>query len=256
MTSDARSPAPVVARLRDATMAFPDGTQALAEISLDVRRGELVALVGPSGCGKSTLLRLLAGFEQPTSGTVATTGEALGYVFQDATLLPWRTVLGNVVLPAELAGRPKAEAEEAARTAIRRVGLAGFEGHRPAQLSGGMRMRASIARALTLQPRLFLFDEPFGALDEITRERLNEELSSLFVLDPFAGLFVTHSVPEAVYLATRVVVLSERPGRIVVDIAVPFPYPRDPELRYDPAFAAVAGEVSAALRRVCEAVPA
>jgi NitT/TauT family transport system ATP-binding protein len=254
MPPSATAPGPVVARLRDVSMAFPDGTHALAEVSLDVRRGELVALVGPSGCGKSTLLRLLAGFEQATSGTVATSGEGLGYVFQDATLLPWRTVLGNVVLPAELAGRPKAEAEAAARAAIGRVGLTGFEGHRPAQLSGGMRMRASIARALTLQPRLFLFDEPFGALDEITRERLNEELSSLFVLDPFAGLFVTHSVPEAVYLSTRVVVLSERPGRIVADIEVPFAYPRGPELRYAPEFAAVAGEVSAALRRVCETV--
>jgi NitT/TauT family transport system ATP-binding protein len=256
MLPSASSSAPVVARLRDVSMAFPDGTQALADVSLDVRRGELVALVGPSGCGKSTMLRLLAGFEQATSGTVATTGDALGYVFQDATLLPWRTVLGNVVLPAELAGRPKAAAQEAARAAIRRVGLAGFEGHRPAQLSGGMRMRASIARALTLQPRLFLFDEPFGALDEITRERLNEELSSLFVLDPFAGVFVTHSVPEAVYLSTRVVVLSERPGRIVADIEVPFSYPRVPELRYAPEFAQVAGEVSAALRRVCETAPA
>ena len=254
--STERPSGPVVARLRDATMTFPDGTLALAEVSLEVRRGELVSLVGPSGCGKSTLLKLLAGFEQPTSGTVATTGEALGYVFQDATLLPWRTVLGNVLLPAELAGTANGEAERAALAAIRRVGLAGFERHRPAQLSGGMRMRASIARALTLQPRLFLFDEPFGALDEITRERLNEELSSLFVLDPFAGLFVTHSVPEAVYLSTRVIVLSERPGRIVADISVPFAYPRVPELRYTPEFAAVAGEVSATLRRVCEAVPA
>jgi NitT/TauT family transport system ATP-binding protein len=130
------------------------------------------------------------------------------------------------------------------------VGLASFERHRPAQLSGGMRMRASIARALTLRPRVFLFDEPFGALDEITRERLNEELLSLFVAEPFAGLFVTHSVPESVFLSTRVIVMSARPGRIVADIAVPFPYPRAPELRYQPQFAALAGQVSAALREV------
>ncbi len=249
-------PPPLTARFTDVSMVFADGTNALDGVSLDVCRGELVALVGPSGCGKSTMLRLLAGFEQPTTGTVATNGDALGYVFQDPTLLPWRSVLDNVRLPALLAKRPRAEAAEAARAAIRRVGLAGFEDHMPAQLSGGMRMRASIARALTLQPKLFLFDEPFGALDEITRERLNEELSSLFVLDPFAGLFVTHSVPEAVYLATRVVVLSARPGRITADITVPFAYPRVPELRYTPEFAAIAGEVSSALRGACEAVAA
>jgi NitT/TauT family transport system ATP-binding protein len=257
MSSSAdRVPGPVIARLAGASMTFPDGTPALADISLEVREGELISLVGPSGCGKSTLLKLLAGFERPSGGTVASTGGALGYVFQDATLLPWRTVLGNVRLPAELAGTPKAEAEATAIAALRRVGLAGFEGHRPAQLSGGMRMRTSIARALTLRPRLFLFDEPFGALDEITRERLNEELSSLFVLDPFAGVFVTHSVPEAVYLSTRVVVLSERPGRIVADVPVPFAYPRVPELRYTPEFAALAGEVSSALRQAGAAVAA
>ena len=246
----------LVARLDAVSLTFPDGTHALEGIDLDVGHGELVAVVGPSGCGKSTLLRLLAGFEAPTAGAVLTDGSPLGYVFQDATLLPWRDLLGNVLLPAELAGRPAAASRAAAIEALERVGLAGFEAHRPAQLSGGMRMRASIARALTLQPRLFLFDEPFGALDEITRERLNEELSSLFVLDPFAGVFVTHSVPEAVYLATRVVVLSGRPGRIVADVPVPFPYPRVPELRYDPAFASVAGTVSTALRAVCEGVPA
>ena len=242
----------LTARFDRVSMVFPDGTQALDDMSIDVRRGELVALVGPSGCGKSTVLRLLAGFEAPTSGTVATNGDALGYVFQDPTLLPWRTVLANVALPAELAGTPKAQAQHEATTALRRVGLAGFESHRPAQLSGGMRMRVSIARALTLQPRLFLFDEPFGALDEITRERLNEELTALFVLEPFAGLFVTHSVPESVYLSTRVLVLSARPGRIVADIEVPFAYPRLPELRYTPAFAELAGQVSSALRGACE----
>jgi NitT/TauT family transport system ATP-binding protein len=207
-----------------------------------------VALVGPSGCGKSTVLRLLAGFEAPTGGAVETAGGPPGYVFQDATLLPWRTVLANVALPAQLDGTPRRTAEADARTAIERVGLNGFELHKPAQLSGGMRMRVSIARALTTRPSLFLFDEPFGALDEITRERLNEVLSSLFVLDPFAGLFVTHSVNESVYLSTRVLVLSARPGRVVADIPVPFAYPRSPELRYTPEFVEVAGQVSAALR--------
>jgi NitT/TauT family transport system ATP-binding protein len=232
------------------SMRFRDGTQALEGLSLNVRIGELVSLVGPSGCGKSTLLRLVAGFERATGGAVATKGEALGYVFQDATLLPWRTILDNVELPAQLRGVAADVRRASARDALRRVGLGGFEGHRPAQLSGGMRMRASIARALTMQPKVFLFDEPFGALDELTRERLNEELLSLFASDPFAGLFVTHSVPESVFLSSRVVVMSARPGRIVADIPIPFPYPRPPEIRYTPAFAELAGRVSAALREV------
>jgi NitT/TauT family transport system ATP-binding protein len=196
------------------------------------------------------MLRLVAGFEAPTSGKVSTGGEALGYVFQDATLLPWQSVQRNVELPADLAGLPKAVRVERTAHAIRRVGLAGFEKHRPAQLSGGMRMRVSIARALTMQPKVFLFDEPFGALDEITRERLNEELLSCFVAEPFAGLFVTHSVPESVFLSTRILVLSPRPGRIYADIDVPFGYPRPPELRYSSEFAAIAGHVSEALRAV------
>jgi NitT/TauT family transport system ATP-binding protein len=232
------------------SMTFRDGTHALDQLSLRVRVGEFVSLVGPSGCGKSTLLRLVAGFEAPSAGRVATGGEALGYVFQDATLLPWRSVLDNVELPGQLLGVAPDDRRRRARAAIRRVGLAAFERHRPAQLSGGMRMRASIARALTMQPKVFLFDEPFGALDEITRERLNEELLALFVAEPFAGLFVTHSVPESVFLSTRVVVMSARPGRIVADIAVPFAYPRPPELRYRPEFAELAGRVSAALREV------
>jgi NitT/TauT family transport system ATP-binding protein len=237
-------------RFDEVSVTFRDGTHALDAVSLRVDIGELVSLVGPSGCGKSTLLRLVAGFEAPTSGSVTGSGEALGYVFQDATLLPWRSILDNVALPAQLAGVAPDARRQSARDAIRRVGLAGFERHRPAQLSGGMRMRASIARALTRKPKVFLFDEPFGALDEITRERLNEELLSIFVAEPFAGLFVTHSVPESVFLSSRVVVMSARPGRVVADVEVPFPYPRPPELRYHPDFAQIAGRVSAALRKV------
>ncbi|HEX4447463.1 MAG TPA: ABC transporter ATP-binding protein [Polyangiaceae bacterium] len=246
-------PTPAI-RFDGASVIYPGGTHALDGMNLEVRRGEFVSLVGPSGCGKSTMLRLVAGFEAPTKGAVRTSGEALGYVFQDATLLPWCTVQRNVELPAKLAGMSNAERADRAASAIKRVGLAGFEKHKPAQLSGGMRMRVSIARALTMQPRVFLFDEPFGALDEITRERLNEELLSCFVADPFAGLFVTHSVPESVFLSTRILVLSPRPGRIAADIEVPFAYPRPPELRYDPAFAQVASRVSAALRAVSEGV--
>jgi NitT/TauT family transport system ATP-binding protein len=232
------------------SVRFKDGTQALEQLSLSVAVGEFVSLVGPSGCGKSTLLRLAAGFQTASGGAVSTNHDALGYVFQDATLLPWRSVLHNVELPGELRGMAPDERRRRAREAIRRVGLAGFERHRPAQLSGGMRMRASIARALTMQPKVFLFDEPFGALDEITRERLNEELLAIFVAEPYAGLFVTHSVPESVFLSTRVVVMSARPGRILADIAIPFPYPRPPELRYSADFAKLAGRVSAALREV------
>jgi NitT/TauT family transport system ATP-binding protein len=248
----ARSATPSV-RFDEVSVVYPGGTHALDRMSIDVQKGEFVALVGPSGCGKSTMLRLVAGFEAPTSGNLSTSGEALGYVFQDATLLPWQTVQRNVELPAQLAGLSASLRAERAASAIRRVGLVGFENHRPAQLSGGMRMRVSIARALTLQPKVFLFDEPFGALDEITRERLNEEVLDCFVGDPFAALFVTHSVPESVFLSTRILVLSPRPGRIYADIEVPFSYPRAPSIRYSPEFAAIAGRVSEALRAVSSA---
>jgi len=227
---------------------FPDGTVALTETSFTVPLGQFTAIVGPSGCGKSTLLRIASGLTRPTTGTVDTGGLPIGYVFQDPTLLPWRTVLRNVELLAELAGVDRAERRERALAAIALTGLTGFEKHRPRALSGGMRMRVSLARALTLRPRIFLFDEPFGALDEITRERLGDELLNLFVTEGFAGLFVTHSISEAVYLASRVLVMSPRPGRVVADIAVPFEYPRHPELRFDPQFGEIAAAVSAALR--------
>jgi NitT/TauT family transport system ATP-binding protein len=230
------------------SMRFPDGTAALEDISFGVTPGEFVSIVGPSGCGKSTLLKITAGLLKATGGTIERGAGHLGYVFQDATLLPWRTVRANVELLGELEGVPRAQRRQAAAEAIELVGLGGSENKYPKALSGGMKMRASLARSLTLKPRVFLFDEPFGALDEMTRERLNDELLALFAHERFAGLFITHSIAEAVFLSTRVLVMSERPGRIIGDFRVDFPYPRPPQLRFEPAFAEIAGGVSAALR--------
>jgi NitT/TauT family transport system ATP-binding protein len=229
-------------------MTFPDGTIALSGVDLTVRAGEFVTVVGPSGCGKSTLLRIASGLEKASEGTVDIATQRIGYVFQDATLLPWRDVQANVELLAELQWDTKRVRSQKARAAIDLVGLAGFEKHLPKQLSGGMKMRASLARSLTLEPELFLFDEPFGALDEITRERLNDELLSLFAAQQFAGLFITHSVSEAVYLSTRVIVMSGRPGHIVDEFEVPFGMPRDPDIRFTAEFASLVGDVSHALR--------
>ena len=217
-------------------------------MSFDVNRGDFVTIVGPSGCGKSTLLRIASGLVEPTSGTVDVDRKSLGYVFQDATLLPWRSVKTNVELLAQLRGIDKAERAERVRSAISLVGLDGHENKRPKQLSGGMRMRVSLARSLILHPGVFLFDEPFGALDEMTRERLNSEVLRLFELERFAGLFITHSVAEAVFLSTRVLVMSARPGRIVADIPVPFDFPRSHDIRFTPEFGELCGEVSSALR--------
>ena len=232
---------------RNISMTFPDGTHALEDVTFEVAKGEFVTIVGPSGCGKSTLLRIAAGLLGQTSGTVAVDRERLGYVFQDATLLPWRTVAENVALLAELHSIPLAERRRLVADAIALVGLEGFEDHYPKALSGGMLMRASLARTLTLNPPVFLFDEPFGAVDEITRSRLNEETLALFAQERFAGLFITHSIAEAVFLSTRVLVMSSRPGSIVESFEVPFGYPRSPELRFDPAFAELSGRVSHAL---------
>jgi NitT/TauT family transport system ATP-binding protein len=235
-------------RFNGVSMVFPDGTHALAENTFDVAAGEFVTVVGPSGCGKSTLLRIASGLNEPTTGTVSVDRSKLGYVFQDATLLQWRNVQRNVELLAELEGMNKAERQRRAAENIALVGLSGFEKKYPKQLSGGMKMRASLARSLVLDPQVFLFDEPFGAVDEITRERLNEEIISLFERRRFAGLFITHSISEAVFLSTRILVMSARPGRIVGEFAVPFEYPRSPDLRFDPAFAELSGEISHALR--------
>ncbi len=230
------------------SMIFPDGTHAVDDVSFDVAPGEFVTVVGPSGCGKSTLLRIASGLSDNTAGTCTIDRDSIGYVFQDATLLPWRNVRRNVELNAELQGMDKVERTAKTAAAIELVSLGGHEKKFPKQLSGGMKMRCSLARSLVLSPQVFLFDEPFGALDEITRERLNSEVLSLFEREKFAGLFITHSVSEAVFLSTRVLVMSARPGRIIDDIPIPFGYPRAHELRYEPEFGALAARVSNGLK--------
>ncbi len=233
---------------REVSKTFPDGTRALDPVSFTVEPGEFVTVVGPSGCGKSTLLRIASGLERPSSGRVEVDRAQIGYVFQDPTLLQWRTVRRNVELFAELEKVPKAERARRVAESLALVGLEGFESKYPKQLSGGMRMRASLARSLVMEPHMFLFDEPFGALDEITRERLNDELLGLFQRKGFGALFITHSIMEAVFLSTKVLVMSARPGRIVASFDVPFAYPRSHDLRFEPEFAELSGEVSHALR--------
>ena len=238
--------------IRSLEHRFPNGTVALSGIDLSMAAGEFVSLVGPSGCGKSTLLRVVAGLLEPSSGTARVGGGdpsvRRGFVFQSPTLLPWRTVEGNLVLPMELEGVPRAQARERAREWLARVGLSDFARAWPAELSGGMRMRASIARALASRPGILLLDEPFAALDDIVRSRLQEELLELRAKEGFLTLFVTHNVSEAVFLSDRVVVLSPRPGRIVGSIPMPFGASRDADLRGDPEFAHQVRSVSHLLR--------
>jgi len=226
-----------------------DRGRALGPVSLEIGAGETVALVGPSGCGKSTALRLLAGLEAPARGTVtraAGRGET-AVVFQAPTLAPWLSARANVALPLELSGTPRAQARQQADAALARVGLSGAEAARPAQLSGGMAMRVSLARALVTEPKLLLLDEPFAALDEITRRVLADDVLSLWAASRPAIVFVTHNVEEAVYMASRVVVMGKGPGRIVADCAVAGAMPRPAHFRTDPAFSATAEAVSAAL---------
>jgi NitT/TauT family transport system ATP-binding protein len=226
---------------------FSDGTVALDELSFAMEPGEFVSIVGPSGSGKTTLLHLAAGLQRSTAGDVRVGTDRVGYVFQDPALLPWRTVQGNVELLAELHGLPKADRRRSAADAIELVGLTEFAGHRPRTLSGGMRMRVSLARSLTLDPELFLLDEPFGALDELTRQRLGVELSRLFFARGFSAVLVTHSVTEAVFLGSRVLVMSERPGHILGDFPVPFGHPRSPKVVFDPDFTGLAQRIAACL---------
>jgi len=224
-------------------------TRALDAIDLSVAEGEFVSLVGPSGCGKSTLLRMIAGLLKPSEGAIAWPSGAprrgeIGFVFQDATLMPWANAFDNVWLPLRLAGRSRAESRTEIDSALSLVGLDGFAKSYPRALSGGMRMRVSIARALVTKPRLLLLDEPFAALDEITRFRLNDDLMRLWRDQGWTVIFVTHSVFEAVFLSTRVVVMSPRPGRIVADMTVPLAQPRAPELRTSAEFAQACRTVS------------
>lgn len=229
---------------------------ALSDIDLAIRPGEFVSLIGPSGCGKTTLLRVIADLEHITSGEVLVNGvsphdarlsRAYGYVFQAPGLFPWRTVLGNVKLPLQIHGRSAAECDAIAREQLTRVGLTGFESKYPWQLSGGMQQRVSIARALSFEPRILMMDEPFGALDEITRDRLNEQLQQLWQRERRTVVFVTHSIAEAVYLSSRIVVMSPRPGRIVKVIESPLPDERTLDMRDSAAFVNLAHEVREAL---------
>jgi NitT/TauT family transport system ATP-binding protein len=243
-------------RLEGLDVRFDPDVHALSGIDYRQAKGEFVCVAGPSGCGKSTLLRVLAGLLEPGSGVfrIGDDGNTppgktrVACVFQQPTLLPWRNVEDNVALPGELGLHPEPISDSELAHAIDRVGLSEFRKAGPHQLSGGMQMRVSLARALVAKPELLLLDEPFGALDDLTRNRLNEELLGIWVEQGWSGLFITHNVSEAVFLGQRVVILSPRPGKITREISVPFEYPRDAGLRLEPEFIRLTGEVSRCLR--------
>jgi NitT/TauT family transport system ATP-binding protein len=250
--------ADVVVALAGATKTYATGTRALAPVDLAIRRGEFVTLLGPSGCGKTTLLNLIAGLVAPDGGTLArprgggtdapadaATGPPLAMVFQAPTLMPWARIAANVRLPLDLAGVPRPAARQRVADALALVGLADFADHLPRELSGGMQMRASIARALVTSPDLLLMDEPFGALDEFTRQRLDGELLSLWTARGLTVVFVTHSIVEAVFLSTRVIVMASRPGRVIAEVQIDAPYPRDDVFRLSTGFAAHCQRLSA-----------
>jgi NitT/TauT family transport system ATP-binding protein len=262
----AASPGRPLLRLDGIAKTFSNGVTAIADVDLTIRPGEFVSLLGPSGCGKSTLLKLVAGLAQPSTGTIdwpqstydvaGTPEPSLGFVFQEPTLLPWRTVFDNVHLPLMLTGENKPGARERVTEALELVGLSAFAQSYPRQLSGGMKMRVSIARALVIRPQILLMDEPFAALDEITRIKLNDDLLQLFSRQRLTVIFVTHSVYESVYLSSRIVVMSARPGRISADIPIEVHYPRDEEYRTSSLYNERCRFVSAALRHAMAAEPA
>jgi NitT/TauT family transport system ATP-binding protein len=238
-----------IVSLRNVGKTFESGTVALDGLSLDVSDGEFISLLGPSGCGKSTALRLIAGLNTPSAGAVEWPGGSckIGFVFQEPTLMPWADVAANVRLPLKLAHADSATAHAAAMQALTQVGLADFAQSYPRELSGGMKMRTSIARALVTEPQLLLMDEPFAALDEITRFKLNNDLLALWQALRRTVIFVTHSVFESVYLSQRIVVMTPRPSRVFADIAIPAPYPRDERFRTSADFAGYCRTVSEAL---------
>ena len=239
----------VVFSSTSAGLIYPDGTQALLDTSVSVAAGEFVSIVGPSGCGKSTLLRMASGLIAQTSGTLNRTG-TVQFVFQDSTLLPWRTVRKNVALNLELQKVNQQIIDERTTAVLELVGLLDSAEKLPRQLSGGMKMRTSLARSLVCEPDLYLFDEPFAALDEFSRERLNIELRTMLSARNAGSLFVTHSVAEAVFLSHRVLVMSPRPGTIIKEFNIPFGQDRDQDLRYSSEFAHVSGEIAQSLREM------
>ena len=237
--------APAVLHMRSVGKTFAGNVVALDGMTMDVRQGDFVSLLGPSGCGKSTALRLVAGLMRPTEGRIDWEGESeIGVVFQEPTLMPWATVERNVWLPFRLRGQTLASCRDKVREALALVGLTGFEERYPRELSGGMKMRVSIARALVTNPALILMDEPFAALDEITRQKLNDDLLRLKADTGATVIFVTHSVFESVFLSNRILVMAARPGRVVEEIAVPAPYPRGIEWRTSKDYAAIARQTS------------
>lgn len=238
---------PVIS-LKNVNKIYKNGTVALQDMNLEIAASEFISLVGPSGCGKSTVLRIIAGLGRMNSGSIEWGAQRshhkLAYVFQESALMPWATVVDNVLLPLKLAKIPKPEAIAAVEEAISLVGLQGFEQAYPRELSGGMKMRVSIARALVTKPDVLLMDEPFGALDEMTRSKLNSDLLHLWSQLRWTVIFVTHNIYESVYLANRVVVMAARPGRVVAEVSIDAPYPRDEEFRTDPLFNHYCREVS------------
>lgn len=246
------TPSSVVA-LRDVSKVFASGTLALQHLDLEIQQGEILTLLGPSGCGKSTALRIIAGLGEASSGKVVwpTGGEDhssdIGFVFQEPTLMPWASVFDNVFLPLRLKGSSYATAKDSVMQALDSVGLAAFAGAYPRELSGGMRMRVSIARAMVTRPKLLLMDEPFAALDEITRQKLNDDLMHIQQALGWTVVFVTHSVFESVYISDRIVVMAARPGRAFAEIAVKAPRPRGPEFRTSATYADYCRQASATL---------